>query len=440
MIKNISFSLILFLIINCVSTKQPVMSNTKSVDPVQLIEDRIYSGSGLSDDSPIEALTLAKWDAIRKAVIDYLSADTEKTYQSELRDNLYGTKFMSPFIQSENDKSLSKNTKGQHLYTISLKVNASNLVQRLKELGIEPGMQKSVNNKSDNVEDDAISEQRVQESENIAPDGPADKKMADINPEKKKILDQEIRNLTYMVMFDNNNEIPEDVKNNAVSKINSFLAGQTLNYINQEQLQKLKEEQEIVYSEIQDDMSIYQLLAQELNADMYVLVNAIPSVQELDGKFYASANANIKMFESSTAFGFGEETSRGVRVRHEDKNMAVASAISNCVIRVMPVIIKQSKAYFEKLYKDGIRYDIHFIGAGDIDLMDEYIYRLKKSKDIEMIKIVSQSEEEYHAFIYFWGDTTDLWYVLRRQARNLGLDDFSKKLVRGKQFQIETGI
>jgi hypothetical protein len=402
----------------------------------------IYAGTAESE-SLLKAMNGAKMDAVRKAVIDMIGASQEQANKAKLTEVLYSTANPNAYVDNNAMETLRKDKIGEKfIYEIRIPVNRQAVENTLKANGLlgAPAAQTPPR---------AAAEAAVKAETAPPPAAPPATakeidepvKYEEATPEEKNFLRRYVDGMTYMVFF--NEESKEDpfLMKAAVGMANSYLVSNGKNAVDYAEVEKLKKDQKLVYEEeVGQEMSMIQWIAQKLNADVYIEVDAVTEGESQGGNHYGSAKVNLKMFESSTGNLLGAVPYSSPRTFSKASQFdAKSNALQSTLYKAMPVAVDQSKGLLSKAFERGLRYDLIIQNTSDSRLMTRFRTRLRsKVKDIQ---VVSQSAEQTKYAVFIFGRMEDLEEIIYETADSVpGLEGMEQVLMRGKSLTFNSGL
>ncbi|MFW5812618.1 MAG: hypothetical protein ACOCWS_06485, partial [Alkalispirochaetaceae bacterium] len=248
--------------------------------------------------------------------------------------------------------------------------------------------------------------------------------------------------MTYMVYADEESAEAESfLMRSAVGQANAYLTSQGMVAIDYRQVESLQRDQEIVYEEETGrEMSMIQWVAQRLNADVYIELDASTSSETNDSNHYATATVTLRMFDSSTAQLLGSVNRRSQRtlsrVSQED---AVLNALQSTVYQAMPVAIEQSEVQMARNLARGVRFVVTLQNTPDARLISNFRRQLRRS--VSDVITVSQTAEQTQYEIYFYGRGDELEDTIYDVADRVpGFESLFLVLTRGNTLTFDTGL
>lgn len=380
-----------------------------------------------------EALSAAKVDAIRQGVIVLLGPEVEQAHRARLEEVLYRTSNPNAFLHMETLETLRKENVGsidepRYVYDLRVRVKLDAIEQVLDANGIPGG------SGAPTAEAPQPSTGEVQ---GTASGG------AGLTPEEQRFLEQYLERLTYMVYFSEESKEDPFLMKSAVSMANSYLASQGFSLIDIDQIERLKEEQRMVYEEETGEaVSIIQWIAQRLNADVYLEIDAVTEGETKGENHYGSAKVTVKIFDPSTGALLGSVPYSSPRTFSRVSQFdAVSNALQSTIYKAMPVAVGQAKQLLARAYSRGIRYDLVLEGTPDARVVAAFRAALRKKERVKDIQTVYQTREETKFAVYFLGRTEELEELVYEVAETVaGLEYLEPVLIRGKSLTFNTGL
>lgn len=443
--KNILlFGLIILMASACVSK-----SGSYAGSNIGQIKEYISLGE---DQSLMRALNKTKIDAIRQGVIDIIGTPAEQANREKLNEILYNTEMPNRYIVNNNIKILQKDKNG-NIYVIKAKVpvKMKEVYDLLKSYGINSDessiTQKNTRNPQ-NVDElvfgnnktntsSYAATQHLKDADTVLDEAKASAK----GKENLAFLNSYIENMTYMVFNAEKSECDPFLLKAGVETANGYLLKQGYRAIDANEVEKLKKDSAKVYQETSDSgISIIQLIAQKLNADVYMEIDAVTEGGfEQDG-FYGSAKITLKIFNPSTGELLGSvpysSPKTFSRVSSYD---AQSNALQSTVYKALPIAIDQAKVLLAKAYSNGIRYEITINDTPDSKSMSRFRTELKSA--VSRVKTIYQSAGQTKYEVLFFGTIDDLEATIYEVAdATAGFNNLELVLLRGKTLTFKSGF
>jgi hypothetical protein len=388
----------------------------------------------------LEAMNQTTIEAIKLAVVDILGPELAERNQPQLAQVLYNTNNPNAYIYPDETETIRRDRVGEeYIYERRVVVNLAAVQNTLRANGMMDGGaggNPAVAAVRAEDEPQARAEGATQE-----PDGQS------VTPTaaERRIIASYVARMTYLVYF-NEESVPDPFTAKlAVGVANEYLVSNTMEAIDFDQVQRLKSDQAKVYEEqTGQEISLIQWIAQKLNADVYVEIDA-RSTGETSGagasaRHYGQAGVTIKAFEASTGRLLGTQNWNSPRTTSlASQDEARLNAVQASVYKAMPVVIDQSQAYMVKALENGIKYELVLQNTADTRLMNDFRRRLQQR--VRDIRTVSQSAEETRYDVWLIGSMEDLVdYVFDVSEVVEGLGGLQMVLMRSKSATFDTGM
>ena len=269
-------------------------------------------------------------------------------------------------------------------------------------------------------------------------------KEAQASAEGKKnlqFLNNYIENMTYMVFDAEESDADRFLLKAAVETGNAFLLKQGYRAVDSKEVEKLKKDNALIYQESTDEgMSAIQLIAQKLNADVYMEIDAVTEGGYETSGYYGSAKITLKIFNPSTGelLGSVPYTSQKTFSRVSSYD-AQSNAIQSAVNKALPMAVDQAKILLAKAYSRGIRYEIIINETPDSKSMARF--RKALSGNVNDIKTLYQSSAQTKYAVSFFGTIDDLEAVIYNTADSVaGFENIKLVILRGKTLTFKSGF
>lgn len=398
--------------------------------------EREYAGAG-RDPSLLGAQNKAKMDAVKKAVIDMIGKANEEANRDALDSVLYSTKNPNAFVINDTFNATRRDKAGEdYVVEATVKVRLDAVQSTLKANGLLNGEKAVTGGKAEAAASDSkASTEAAARKLDAAPAA------EEATPEEQKIIRDYVEHMTYMVYFAEKAGVDAFYMKAAVGIANEYLASNTMETIDQSQIEKLKGDQQKAYeAETGESISMLQWIAQKLSADIYIEIDAITTAETTGGKHYGQANITLKAFEASTARLVASTPWNSPKTMStSNQQSAVINALQTSVYKAMPTAIGQSKAYMAKALTGGIKFDLVVQKTPDSKVINDFRRKLRaKVKDV---KVVSQTDEETKLQVYLIGSLEDLVDLVDTVAETVsGLEGMRQILLRGKSITYHSGM
>lgn len=423
------------LLAACASSPESLQSGSNSTNSIP----EVYNGVG-QDESLLSAMNKAKMDAVRNAVIALIGESAEAAHQSVLEERLYSTSNPNQYVYPESMETLRRENLGDidHMnmvYEIRIRVNIDRVRQFLEGNGIGS----SASTASDGAQ--AVVQNALSESDASSSDSDENLDVSEASAEEQAYVQRYLNNMTYMVYFPEETSADPFLMKTAVTQANSWLTSEGYRVVDISQIEQLKSDASLVYEEqTGGELSLLQWIAQRLNADVYVELDAQLTSRDETTRFYGQAILSMKMFETSTAqlLGSVPYTSPETFSRSSAQD-ALANALQSSVYQAMPYVVEQSRVQMSRQVSHGIRYELVFLNTDDSRLMSRFRANLREQ--VRDVETVSQSPEETKYAVYAFARVDELEEIIYRVAdQTPGLEYLSLVLTRGKTMTFDTGL
>lgn len=438
--KNLLFLFLTasFFFFSCAS-----LEDALDVKKPSYTETKEYTSMG-EDPSFLQAINKAKVGAIRQGVIDIIGSEAEKNNYERIEEELYNTEYPNKYVVNEKMDVLQKSKNGGvYIIKIKIPVKMNEVSAALSKAGIF--YQKHSSNKT--MDDIVFGNGKTQESFNAAQkpkDADLILKEAQASAEGKKnlqFLNNYIENMTYMVFDAQESDADRFLLKAAVETGNAFLLKQGYRAIDSKEVEKLKKDNALIYQESTDEgMSAIQLIAQKLNADVYMEIDAVTEGGYETSGYYGSAKITLKIFNPSTGelLGSVPYTSQKTFSRVSSYD-AQSNAIQSAVNKALPMAVDQAKILLAKAYSRGIRYEIIINETPDSKSMARF--RKALSQNLNDIKILYQSSAQTKYAVSFFGTIDDLEAAIYDIADSVpGFENIKLVMLRGKALTFKSGF
>ena len=417
---------------DALDVKKPVYKETKE-----------YTSMG-EDSSFLQAINNAKVGAIRQGVIDIIGLQAEQSNYQKIKSIIYDTEYPNEYVVNEKMDVLQKSKNGEvYIIKIKIPVKMNELAAALSKAGISSG---SPSNGA-SMDDIVFGNGKTQESFNAAQkpkDADLILKEAQASAEGKKnlqFLNNYIENMTYMVFDAEESDADRFLLKAAVETGNAFLLKQGYRAIDSKEVEKLKKDNALIYQESTDEgMSAIQLIAQKLNADVYMEIDAVTEGGYETSGYYGSAKITLKIFNPSTGelLGSVPYTSQKTFSRVSSYD-AQSNAIQSAVNKALPMAVDQAKILLAKAYSRGIRYEIIINETPDSKSMARF--RKALNGNVNDIKTLYQSSAQTKYAVSFFGTIDDLEAVIYNTADSVaGFENIKLVILRGKTLTFKSGF
>ncbi|PIE97850.1 MAG: hypothetical protein CR988_06010 [Treponema sp.] len=391
---------------------------------------KIYTSTGESP-SLMTAINDAKTMAIRKGIIDLIGVYSEQKNQNELQRSLYNTKNTNLYIENSEMKVLQKYRTGSNYFCqIQVPVKLNELSAFLKAKGIDYEKESTTGAEYDNPYNKNNGNELLEKNKKSAEE-----------KGNAAYLEDYLENMTYMVFSAENSKTDAFLLKSAVEMVNSYLVGNGYRVIGYSEIEKLKKDNSIVFEESeQTGVSAIQWIAQKLNADIYLEVDAFTESGNVsDNEYYGSAKVTVRIFNPSTGEVLGSVPYASQRTFSDVSGYdAESNALQSTVYKTLPIVEDQSKIMLAKAYSKGIRYELIFNGTSDPAIMRQLKAELKKR--VESIKTLHVSEQQTKYALFNFSEADDVADIVYDIAGKLpGFENMELVMLRGKSLTFTMG-
>ncbi len=315
-------------------------------------------------------------DALKKVIVNIIGEESEKKNRNKLDEYMYS--ISESFAVSYDVTDKVKTNEGTVVY-LRVVFNKDKIMDSLKTLNIE------------------IPQKKEKKDYSKSP-------YADI-------INEAIDNLTYLVYFEpKDKKISDEFARLCVNRVNNYLASKGYEYVDLDRINEIKDEYIKLYKATQGSVSVVQLIAQALNADVYIVVDGNVEYLGKEGNIYfASASIDLKAYESATGRGLGTETGYSGKLGlPSGKEAAMRKCVEVAVEKAIRPVIELSREYMMKAFEKGIRYEIVVQGIDNYNLLREFVSVIRKTKNFRSLKEVSAAPGQAKYYVYYMGRKNDL--------------------------------
>jgi hypothetical protein len=249
------------------------------------------------------------------------------------------------------------------------------------------------------------------------------------------VIGEALDNLTYMVYFEpKKRNIADEYARLAVNRVNNYFANKGYEYVDLERINEVKDDYFRIYEETQGTVSVVQLIAQALNADVYIVVDGIVEQAGREGDInFASASIDLKAFESATGRGLGTETGYSGKLGlASGMDAAQRKAVEVAVEKAVAPVVAISREYMLKAFEQGIRYEVVVQGISGYSMLAAFTDTLRSSKNFRSLKEVASSAGQAKYYVYYMGRKSELIDdVMSTITNREGFENFNIIVSRG---------
>lgn len=262
-----------------------------------------------------------------------------------------------------------------------------------------------------------------------------------MTPEEEAFLNNHLARLQYMVYYDEKAGIDPASAKVAVNQANRYLLEKMgLSVVDFDQVQKNKKDQQAAYqAETGGSIDLIQYLAQKYNADVYVEISFSATPSASGGKFYATAQGSMKIYDTSTAQLLGSVAFQSPQVMSTiSAEAATANAVAASVWSAMPKMTDQTKTLVKTSMARGIRYEVLIQNTPD----SRQISTLRRAlaKALREVEQISYSPGETRLALFTFKSRDKVEDAMYEAADRAGLLDMYLLYSRGKAFTFNSGL
>lgn len=352
-----------------------------------------------------QSLNAAKQDVLTQVIDIILSKEVRAAKYHELDRLFYSTTQPNAFFLSDSIEIVTRGKKDEEFYShIRIRVDLKAVVRALEGNDIYGGMVVP------GAADLRLEDRKPPAAASAGPDAKSqaggtgrEEVKPTTNPERAAVIHAYLDSLTFLVYFDTGTGVDPFLMKAAVGIANRYLAERGVNLIDLDTVESIKRDQELAYeAQTGEAVTLIQWIAQRLNADIYVEINAETSSETREGNYYGQANITLKFFDSSTAALLASATYRSPRTFSKSSELdALNNAIQSSVYKAMPAALGQAYQRVEKMAEEGIPYDLIIQKPPDSRLMREFMKELELRSS--RVQLISQSANEVRYRVYLIG-------------------------------------
>lgn len=393
---TITFALIVLLLGGCAEPRQTT-SETKTQDYVlsssKEASIKSYEVEGEGDEY-FEARRNAIIDGIRKASIELIGDKKFKDNFTEINKLiLQDRKIVNEISEFSStailDRSGKKVVKG--ITKVKVDLLKSHLDKVIKDKPSQNIPSESIT-KKDQLSTNELSTKKVEQN------------IVEFNPKNDSV----IYDISFLVFVPNDKieEIEDsDFYKVFIEIVNSKLSEYGLNYVEFKRSMELSKKFQYIYEEKSGQtMSLAQMLAQELKADVYIEVDAEVRDNLATSTFSdTTIIGSIKAYDASTGKGLGSSTFSRNKKSQKSAFENRIDILTEVVEQEMPKVLKMIEDYFQR----GIRINVVIIGFKNVSEEREFSNILDRLPGIgsKKRKSISGNASEYE--ITYKGGSSD---------------------------------
>lgn len=420
-------------------------------------ETPMYYATG-NGANQLEAMNAAKINAVRKAVQDAIGLPAAMAKKAQVEQLFSNDKNANTYVINSSAEILDRSGQdGSFTVTLGVRINLEAVSNILRSNDIygnlvlpqggkvaladqeapsfaQPAAAAPAEGSSSGGGADTGSGQQVAAADTSAE--------AALDPAKTAIVQNIVDNLVYMVYFDEENTADPFLAKTAVGMANKFLSQQGMEYVDLDQIEKIKEDQMNAYeAETGQAVSMIQWIAGKLNADIYIEVTLDTTAEQKNGRYYGSASVSLKNFDSSTGAGRGTAFYQTVppAMSTVSTDDAVNNAVASATYKAMGEALKQAQNYTEKELRQGIKYEVVLQNTSDARAMRDFVKKMERK--VESISRLSYSPAEARYEVRLIGQIRDLEDIVYDVSEAVdGLEGIFLVYQRGNSITFDTGM
>jgi len=263
-----------------------------------------------------------------------------------------------------------------------------------------------------------------------------------LTPDETLFFQNYINRLSYLVYYDENSGLDPQLAKAAVSQANRYLIEKSgLSVIDFDQIQKNKKDQMSAYqAETGGSIDIVTYIAQKLNADIYLEIDAKTTSGGGPGAWTGSAQGSMKIFDASTATLLGSISFLSPQTFSPvSADAAMMNAIAGIVWQSMPKVTEQSKALLSGVTATrGVRYELVLQNTPDAKAVSQFEKNL--SKRVREVERLSYAPGEARFALYAFMPASKIQDAIYEAASAAGFPDCYLLYMRGRSYTFNTGL
>ena len=424
-------------------------------------QNDVYLGAGTGATLG-QAIAAAKMDAVQKAVVDLIGPAAEQQQRARLDEVLYGTDNPNAYVFNDTMETLQRDGSlaDENLrYEIRIRVNLVAIETTLQANGIgrnasagSTGSQGDGGAQAAAGADPGTTAQQRPEAQPQPAQPMPEIEYQEVTDAERRYIARFVDTMTYMVYF--TDQAAEGVSGasgegadgdflmrSSITQANSYLVENGHIAVDAAQVERLKEDQRLVYEEqVGQELSLLQWIARRLNADVYIEVDARIDGRTSGVNYYATADVGLSMFDTSTGQILGSITRRSQEAFSRTSVAdAAGNAVQSTVYQAMPAVVEMSQRQMERTLTRGIRYEVTLQRPPDARTLSRFRNSIRD--DVREIQTVNQSQAEVLFEVFFVGSTDDLVdLIFAVSDRVAGFEEIDLVLSRGRSLTFDVGL
>ncbi len=411
----------------------------------------VYYGYG-EGSSALEAMRNARMSAVRQTAEDLLETAAYEAQKQELDDLLAGITDFSPYIYKDSQQTISSEQSAGFSYQIGVRMNLESIADLLSSRDIFGGQVDGTSGRVYILNDQkapAVNAGAAEENTQAAGNSeagtsspetvPAD---VSVTPYELAVIKEYLSEMTYMVYFNDETENNPYLARAAVASANRYLEQQGIEYIDLNQIERIKNDQRLVYEEETGEaVSVIQWIAHKLNADIYIEVALDASSSTEAGKYYGTASVTLNCYDASTAIGRGSAVyqTNPPAFSTVSESDALNNAVTSAAFKGMSAAVAGAEEETLKALSSGFKYTLYVVNTPDSAVMRDFSKKVEKK--VKNIKRLSYSPEETIYEVSLIGDIGMLEDLIYDTAELIpGLENLTLVMQRRNSITFDTGM
>lgn len=263
-----------------------------------------------------------------------------------------------------------------------------------------------------------------------------------LTADETRYLQTYLSRLSYLVYYNENSGLDPQLARAAVSQANRYLIEKLgLSAIDFDQIQKNKKDQMSAYqAETGGSIDIITYIAQKLNADIYLEIDAKTTFGGTPGAWTGSAQGSMKIFDASTAALLGSISFLSPQTFSPvSPDAAMMNAIAGAVWQAMPKVTEQSRALMStSVATRGVRYELVLQNTPDAKAIAQFQRNL--SKKVRELEQLSYAPGESRFALYAFMPGARVQDAIYEAAAAAGFPDSYLLYMRGRSYTFNTGL
>lgn len=245
---------------------------------------------------------------------------------------------------------------------------------------------------------------------------------------------------TFLVYYDESQVSDPFTARTAVLMANDYLSSVGFSYIDLQQIESIKMDQEYAFAEETGNSSMLRWIASKLHADYYIDIAVSTSSFARDGSYFADASVSLSCFDSSTAAGRGSMfIQTDEPIGGNTRSSAIDRAVAYGVTQGMAGIMGKVSRFFTADAKRGTAYELIIMKTYQDKVMRAF--QAVIAKQVSAVTRTSFSVEESRYTVTFAGTAEELADIVYDTARQFPeLRGMYLTYQRGNSLTFHTGM